>query len=885
MKLSWEEIQANAIKFSKRWQDAKNEEAQAQSFVTSLLQVFGVTDPEALGDFEFKVPLSDSKTHPRVGYIDYLWKGKIAIEMKSRGKDLSVAFRQLQIYMQHLEQNDIPDLWLVCDFETFTLCRRSNSENITFKTKDLRKHIRRFADIAGYATERIRETQTEVNVKAAEKMAKLHDALKSHGYEGHDLQVYLVRLLFCLFANDTGIFPKDTLYRYLSNSKSDGSDLSERIHKLFDVLNLKEETRAKRPLLSEELKQFQYINGLLFSQILPVVEFNAKMRQILFDCLTFEWNKISPAIFGAMFQGVMNKELRRELGAHYTSEENILKLINPLFMDGLWQEFEDIKTSPKGLDVFHDKISNLKFLDPACGCGNFLIITYRELRRLELEILKMKISSAQRELDISPMLKVNIEQFYGIEILDFPCQVAQVGMWLIDHQMNLLVSEQFGMYYARLPLTQSATIVNANALRMDWESVVLKGELSFILGNPPFVGYAYANAEQKADMALIFPNNKNIDYVCAWYKKSVDMMKNTSIKTAFVSTNSIAQGEQPTILWKPLVEQGIFINFGIPTFKWSNEAKGKAAVHCVIIGFSFIKSKPNINQYLLEAPTVFIEKRTKPICDDVPIISRGSQPSCGGNLIIEANEYKDFISKEPLAQKYIKRFMMGEEFINKLERYCLWLMNVSPSELRKMPIVMERVEKVRQMRLASSKASTRDKAETPTLFDEIKQPSTDYIAIPVVSSENRKYIPIGYLSSEIIAGNKLFTITNATLFHFGIITSNVHMTWMRAICGRMKSDYSYSNTIVYNNFLWPDANNEQKADVEKLAQAVLDARALFPDSSLADLYDPLTMPQELLKAHQNLDRAVMKLYGFTKDVSEAFIVAELMERYRGLVGV
>ncbi|MCL2410671.1 MAG: N-6 DNA methylase [Treponema sp.] len=715
-------------------------------------------------------------------------------------------------------------------------------------------------------------------------MAKLHDALKSHGYEGHDLQVYLVRLLFCLFANDTGIFPKDTLFRYLLNSKSDGSDLSDRIAKLFDILNLNEETRKKRTLISEELKQFRYINGKLFTQTLPTAEFNSKMRQLLFECLDFEWNKISPAIFGAMFQGVMDKDQRRELGAHYTSEENILKLINPLFMDELWKEFDDIKTSPKGLDVFHDKISKLKFLDPACGCGNFLIITYRELRRLELEILKMKISSAQRELDISPMVKVNVEQFYGIECEEFPCQIAQVGMWLIDHQMNLLVSEQFGMYYARLPLTQSATIVSANALRIDWESVVPKGELSYILGNPPFVGYAYANAEQKADMALIFPNNKNLDYVCAWYKKSTDMMKDTFIKTAFVSTNSIAQGEQPTILWKPLVEQGIYINFGIPTFKWSNEAKGKAAVHCVIIGFSFIKTKPNINQYLLEAPTVFIEKRTKPICDDVPIISRGSQPSCGGNLIIEANEYKDFISKEPLAQKYIKRFMMGEEFINKLERHCLWLVNVSPSELRKMPIVMERVEKVRQMRLASSKASTRDKAETPTLFDEIKQPSTDYIAIPVVSSENRKYIPIGYLSSEIIAGNKLFTITNASLYHFGIITSSVHMAWMRAICGRMKSDYSYSNTIVYNNFLWSNANEEQKAEIEKLAQAVLDARALFPESSLADLYDPLTMPPELQKAHQTLDRAVMKLYGFKKDVSEAAIVAELMERYRELVG-
>ena len=650
MKLSWEEIQANAIKFSKRWQDAKNEEAQAQSFVTSLLQVFGVTDPEALGDFEFKVPLSDNKT----GYIDYLWKGKIAIEMKSRGKDLSVAFRQLQIYMQHLELDDIPDLWLVCDFETIYICRRSNNENITFKTKDLRKHIRRFADIAGYETERIRETQTEVNVKAAEKMAKLHDALKSHGYEGFDLQVYLVRLLFCLFANDTGIFPKDTLFRYLQNSKSDGSDLSDRIAKLFDILNLNDETRKKRTLISDELKQFRYINGKLFTQTLPTFEFNSKMRQLLFECLDFEWNKISPAIFGAMFQGVMDKDQRRELGAHYTSEENILKLINPLFMDDLWKEFENIKTSPKGLDIFHDKISKLKFLDPACGCGNFLIITYRELRRLELEILKMKISSVQMELDISPMIKVNVDQFYGIECEDFPCQIAQVGMWLTDHQMNNIVSDQFGQYYARLPLEHSATIVSANALRIDWESVVPKNELSYILGNPPFVGSSMMSSEQKNDAVAIFGKIKlsnSIDYVGAWYHKAAAYIQNTNISVAFVSTNSITQGEQVAPLWdKMFSEYNVFINFAYRTFKWSSEAKGKAAVYCVIIGFSknnkTVKTiydgdtntnVSNINAYLVNAPNVVITSRGKPLCNAPEMLS-GSKSSDGGNLILSSEE-------------------------------------------------------------------------------------------------------------------------------------------------------------------------------------------------------------------------------------------------------
>ncbi len=485
--LTWDEIQANAIAFSKKWKDAHNEEAQAQGFEIEFLRVFGVNEPMLVGDFEYKVPLSSGKT----GYIDYVWKGKIAIEMKRRGKDLGLAFHQLQTYMQHLPEEEIPDLWLVCDFENMRLCRRSTNEIWNFKTKDLRKHIKRFADIAGYETERVREDQVEVNRKAAEKMAKLHDALKSHGYEGHELEVYLVRLLFCLFADDTGIFPQDSFLHYIEQSKPDGSDLSERISKLFEVLNMPEDIRAKRILLADELKQFRYINGGLFGTILPMAEFDQKMRQALIDCVNYDWNKISPAIFGAMFQGVMDKDQRRELGAHYTSEENILKLINPLFMDELWKEFDRVKTSPAALDRFHDKLARLKFLDPACGCGNFLIITYRELRALELEVLKMKVNTNQLVLDISPMLKVNVEQFYGIEYEDFPCQIATVGMWLIDHQMNLRASELYGKFYYRLPLTQSATIINGNALRIDWETVVPKRELSYILGNPPFVGEDY----------------------------------------------------------------------------------------------------------------------------------------------------------------------------------------------------------------------------------------------------------------------------------------------------------------------------------------------------------------------------------------------------------
>jgi len=877
--LSWDSIQSNAVAFSKRWKDAHNEEAQAQSFMTDFLQVFGVSDPEALGDFEYKVPLSGYRT----GYIDYLWKEQIAIEMKSRGKDLSAAFEQLRVYMMHLPEDEIPDLWMVCDFETIRLNRRSTNEVYNFKTKDLRKHIKRFANIAGYTTERIREDQVEVNVKAAEKMAKLHDALKDNGYDGHDLEVYLVRLLFCMFADDTGIFPQDSFFRYIENSKPDGSDLSNRIGRLFEVLNMTDDIRAKKTLLSNELKQFRYVNGGLFNDRLSLADFDVKMRNTLMDCVNFDWNKISPAIFGAMFQGVIDDKKRREMGAHYTSEENILKLINPLFLDRFWLEFDKVKTDPIALDRFHDKLAKLKFLDPACGCGNFLIITYRELRLLELEILKMKANTNQMMFDITPLLKVNIEQFYGIENEDFPCQIAQVGMWLMDHQMNLRVSEQFGMYYARLPLTQSATIVHGNALRIDWEDVVPRRELSYILGNPPFNGARMMNATQKDDMLHVFGNLDgvgNLDYVTAWYKKSSDLMAETIIKTAFVSTNSISQGEQVAILWKPLMKRGVLINFGIPTFKWSNEAKGKAAVHCVIVGFSFEKTGPNINPYLIEAPTVFINGRSKPLCN-VPNMVFGNMPNDGGNLIIESDEYETFLSQEPKAVKFIKPFLGADEYINNRTRYCLWLVDATPSELRSMPTIMARVERVRELRMSSPREGTRKKAERPMLFGEIRQPNADFILIPRVSSEKRRYIPIGFISPEVIASDATQIIPDATLYHFGILTSNVHMSWVRAVCGRLKSDYRYSKDIVYNNFPWPDIKNEQKSVIEKLAQAVLDVRSLFSDSSLADLYDPLTMPPNLLKAHQNLDRAVMKLYGFSvKETTEAGCVASLMERYK-----
>ena len=897
MPLTWDAIQGNAISFSKQWKTAHSEEAQAQAFELDFFKVFGIAALE-VGDFEYRVP----KEIEGKGYIDYLWKSKIAIEMKTKGKDLEKAYKQLKDYVIQLPAEEIPDLLMVCDFETIVLYRRGKGERKKFKVKDLSKNIRQFSNIAGYEITRELEDQLEVNVKAAEKMAVLHDALKASGYEGHDLEVYLVRLLFCLFADDTGIFPQQSFLNYIENSKTDGSDLSDRIARLFEVLNMPDEVRAKRTLLSADLKQFRYINGGLFANPLPYADFDSKMRQILIDCSHFAWNEISPAIFGAMFQGVMDKNQRRELGAHYTSEENILKLINPLFLDELWKELEQVRYDEKLLDRFHEKLGTLKFLDPACGCGNFLIITYRELRRLELEILNQKAKNGQMIIDISTLLKVSVEQFYGIEYEDFPCQIAQVGMWLMDHQMNMRAAEQFGMYYARLPLTQSATIVHGNALRIDWSDVVPKRELSYILGNPPFIGHQWRTNEQVADMELAFKDLKKhgkLDYVSAWYSKAAEYMQKTVVRCSFVSTNSIVQGESVPILWEFLFEKKhIEIQFAYRSFDWSNEAAHNAGVYCVIIGFTTfqipVKKKifedehtlqvNHINGYLTAGAKIYVQVRSKNINPTAPKIIQGNKPWDGGYLILNEQEYLEFILKYPELESSIRLFLGSNEFIKNIKRYCFWLKGLSPSFYRNNSEIRRRLEGVANTRQSTRTLAVQKQADTPMLFSQIRQPDSDYLCIPEVSSERRKYIPIGYLSKDVIASNKLFIIPEANLYLFGLLTSNVHMAWMRTVAGRLELRYSYS-PAVYNNFPWPDATDEQSAEIEKLSQSVLDVRALFPDSSLADLYDPLTMPPELLKAHRNLDRAVMKLYGFTPQntPTEADCVAKLMERYQKLV--
>jgi len=907
LKLSWNEIYNRALKFSKDWKNASDEKSQAQLFLNDFFHVFGV-DLKRVALFEQKVPMGEN----RDGYIDCLWKGVILIEMKSKGKSLTKAFDQAKDYAFNLEDDELPEYIMVCDFENINLYRFPTKQNELnenqrwlFKTENLVNHVKKFALLAGYKI----DTNTyapdiPVNEKAAKKMAKLHDKLKENGYDGHALEVYLIRLLYCMFADDSFIFEKGAFYEYIKSSKEDGSDLSEKIANLFRILDMNDEERTKNKLLSDEMKKkFKYINGKLFEEVLSFADFDGSMRQLILDCCNMDWSKISPAIFGAMFQEVTDQNKRRELGAHYTSEENILKLIKPLFLDDLRKEFELIKHDKYKLSAFHDKLASLKFLDPACGCGNFLIVAYRELRLLELEVLDMLIDDRnQISLDVvEHYCKVNVNQFYGIELSDFPCQIAHVGMWLIDHQMNGLVSEHFGLYYARLPLKASATIVNKNALRIDWNEVVPKAELNYIMGNPPFVGAGLMCKEQKEDLIGVWKKHKKIgslDYVTGWYKKASDYMSNTKIDSAFVSTNSISQGEQPAILWSPLMkENNTIINFAYRTFKWSNESTSKkAAVHCVIVGFSnyknnkekkifdfnkFKKAK-NINPYLVNAPNILITRRGIPICD-IPVMTIGNRPTDNGNLLLSEKEKNELVNENELIHKYIKPFMGGNEFINGEKRWCLWFVNASPTELRKYKSIMKRIEKVREFRLNSTSKSTIKCANTPTLFQGIRQPNSSYLFIPQLSSERRIYIPIGFVDKSIISSDPNLIVENATLYHFGILTSSVHMAWMRAVAGRLEMRYRYSKEIVYNNFIWPNSTEKQKEKIEKLAQGVLDARKLYPDSTLADLYDPNTMPRELVTAHNKLDHAVKEAYGTKGFETEEETVASLMKLYKDAI--
>jgi len=896
MPLSWNEIKNRAIAFQKEWEGETSEKAESQSFWNEFFHVFGISR-RRVASFEQPIKKADNKQ----GFIDLLWKGTILVEHKSKGKDLDKAPQQAKDYFPNLKEHELPRYILVSDFQRFKLYDLDSGNPWEFELSNFVDNVHLFDFIAGYE-KRVYKDEDPVNIQAAELMGKLHDCLKEIGYIGHDLEVYLVRLLFCLFADDTGIFNKGIFWEYIDlHTKEDGSDLAMHIAYIFQVLNTPGDKRLKN--LDENLTQFPYINGKLFEESLPLAAFDSKMRVMLLEACAFDWGKISPAIFGSMFQAVMNPKERRNLGAHYTSEKNIQKVIKPLFLDDLHREFEKIKGNRNKLLEFHKKIANLYFLDPACGCGNFLIITYRELRDLEILVLQELDKTGQLVTDISTIIQVDVNQFAGIEYDEFAVRVAEVAMWLIDHQMNIKVSNTFGQYFVRLPLKKSAKIVNGNALRIDWEEVISKEKLNFILGNPPFVGHHYQNFDQKEDLKLVLDKiigSGVMDYVSAWFYKSAQFIQSTKIKVGLVATNSISQGEQSSILWNVLINEfNISIHFAHRTFKWSNEAKGNAAVHCVIIGFaSFeanekylfdyqtITSEPllikaqNINPYLINANNILVFNRKYPLCN-VPNMMYGNKPTDGGNFILSEEEKNTLVLKNPLVIKFIKPFISAREFLNGGKKWCLWLLDIKPDELKNIPEILERVEAVKQFRSKSIAASTRNYSYH-CLFRQITQPKSDYILVPRTTSENRKYIPIGFFTADNIVSDTCQSIPNGDLYLFGILTSEMHMAWVKYVCGRLKSDYRYSKDIVYNNYPFPEnITDKQKQTVETCAQAVLDTRSKYPDSSLADLYDPLTMPPDLLKAHQKLDKAVDLCYRpqpFTSELNRIEYLFELYEK-------
>ncbi len=917
---------ASAKEFAAYWKNRGDEKQETQRFWIDLLRnVYGVPNPEQ--SIEFEVPVKLSHT----SFIDgYLADTRVLIEQKGADIDLKKGYKQsdgqmLTPYQQarryagYLPFNKTPRWIVVCNFQTFEIHDMNfpNGEPEVLMLADLEKDYSRLQFLVDTGSKTIKK-EMEVSLQAGELVGVLYDALLKQYKDPtapetlKSLNALCVRLVFCLYAEDAGIFGRrDMFHDYLKDVPAAG--IRKALAELFRVLDQKPEERDK--YLADDnpaLAAFPYVNGGLFAdENIEIPPFTEELKNVLLSKASedFDWAAISPTIFGAVFESTLNPETRRSGGMHYTSIENIHKVIDPLFLDELKAELEEIKeiavekTRVSRLKAYQSKLAGLAFLDPACGSGNFLTESYISLRRLENDALRYQTNQITMG-DYANPIQVSIHQFYGIEINDFAATVAKTALWIAESQMLKETEDIIAHQIDFLPLKSYANITEGNALRLNWEDVVPKTKLNYIMGNPPFVGYSLQDKAQKEDILSIYVDENGkpyktagkIDYVSGWYFKAASFMQGTAIRTAFVSTNSITQGEQVAGVWKPLYDRfGIHVDFAYRTFRWDSEASLKAHVHCVIVGFSvasYLEKKwiftgdraqeaENINAYLMDAPNVFIDSRSRPLCA-VPLMTTGNRPADGGHLIIEDVDYADFIKKEPLAKQYIKKLIGAAEFINNKKRWCLWLVGVSPADLRKMPLVMQRVEACKADRAAAPDAGRRKLAERPTQFREINNPDT-FVVIPAVSSERRKYIPIGFLDKETIATNLVITIPDATLYHFGVLTSNVHMAWMRAVCGRLKSDYRYSKDVVYNNFPWPTPTDEQREKIEQTAQAILDARNLYPDCSLADLYDEAAMPPELRKAHQQNDKAVMQAYGFWGKLNtESACVAELMKMYQKL---
>ena len=964
------QIAASAVEFAERWKGRGNERSESQPFWIDLLtNVFGIETPSdgfIMFEEHHKVDASN--------YIDgRIPSTRVLIEQKSKNKDLREPirqsdgsllnpFQQARRYVVSLPVSEHPRWIVTCNFTEFLVydMEQPNGEPEQILLENLGKEYYRLQFLVDAKNEHISK-EMEVSMQAGEIVGKIYEALLKQ-YDDNSpealrwLNILCVRIVFCLYAEDAGVFTHDQFHDYLTRYEAD--DLRNALIRLFEVLNTPTDKRSK--YLKDDLKAFPYTNGGLFEEEIEIPQFTEELKETLLQnaSLDFDWSEISPTIFGAVFESTLNPETRRSGGMHYTSIENIHKVIDPLFLNDLRRELDEIleekveKQRQRKLSEYQMKLSSLTFLDPACGSGNFLTETYLSLRRLENEVIReMYHGQTMMGAFVNP-IKVSIQQFYGIEINDFAVTVATTALWISEAQMLAETERIVHQDIDFLPLKPYHNIREGNALRMDWDVIEYPSDIptiyaknahviyedeakwiagepvvefddvnvvagnyqrgfksnakryevkyDYIIGNPPFVGYAYQTKEQKEDLRVLMKGfGNNIDYVAGWYYKASQIIRNTNTRCALVSTNSITQGEQVAAIWKPMFEKfGIHFDFAYRTFRWDSEATLKAHVHCVIIGFSSCDSQrekriylndnqiihaDNINGYLLNAPTIFIEKNSKPLCDVPPMI-RGSSPIDDGNLLMTIDEKEEYLKNEPQGEKFLRPFMMGKDFIERKPRWCFWLVGANPSEIKACPILMKRINAVREFRLSSSKAATVQSAETPTLFGEMRPCESEYIAIPKVSSERRRYIPIEYLKADVLAGDKLFQMPHASLYHFGVLTSNVHMGWMRAVCGRLEMRYSYSNTIVYNNFPWPNPTEEQKAKIEQTAQAILDARALYPNSSLADLYDELTMPVELRKAHQENDRAVMQAYGFPvkSSFTESQCVAELFKMYQEL---
>ena len=926
MRLDWNDIRARAAKFADEWKDAHYERGETQTFYNEFFELFGVTR-RRLASFEYGVKLPDNKR----GFLDLFWKGKLLIEQKSKGRDLTPARRQALDYFPGLKEDELPRYILLSDFQSFELYDLDIDPDkpVRFQLPELPDHVQAFGFVVGQE-KRIFRDQDPANIQASEMMGALHDALEESGYKGHALERFLVRLLFCLFADDTGIFqPIGIFEEFIANTREDGAEIGAVLSQLFQVLNTPEDARHKT--LSAELAKFPYVNGDLFAEGLPQPSFDRDMREKLLNVCGFRWEAISPAIFGSLFQSVMNKAERRKTGGHYTSEKNILKVIEPLFMDDLKIEFARLKARrdtgrTSVLKDFHNRLGKLTFFDPACGCGNFLVIAYRELRDLEIEVLKELRGSDRLDLfDASSLVKVNVDQFYGIEKEEFPVRIAEVAMWMTDHIMNSKLSAAFGQSYLRIPLKTSPNIRHADALETDWNDVLAPEKCSYVFGNPPFIGAKFQSEKQRAQVtriAALGGSGGSLDYVCAWFIKAGEYLRWSKARIAFVATNSITQGEQVAQLWPLLFDRyKLEISFAHRTFQWLSDARGQAQVHCVIIGLVARDQEPAekrlysyddiagdpveshhaaLSPYLFDAAKLsnrhlVVHEVSRSIAG-APAMIIGSKPIDGGYFIFSDEERNEFIAEEPTATRYIRPFIGGVEYTQGRSRWILALQEASPEEIRKMPAVMERLKAVKQYRRGEIPArkktgekakapgiSARALADTPSKFHVTVIPKQPFLAVPENTVSSREYLPLGWLEPPIIPSNKLRFIKDADTWHFGILTSKMHMAWLRYIGGRIKSDFQYSIGIVYNAFPWPDAPDEKTRDkIRGLAQAVLDARRKHPNATLADLYDPNVMPTDLRKAHKALDEAVDRLYRNEPFQSDRERVEHLFKLYENL---